>query len=329
MGPFKILAKVGTIAYRLKLPEQLSRVHNTFYVSNLKKYFSNEPLAILLDEIQIDDKLNFIEEPVKIKDREVKRLKQSRIPIIKVCWNSRKGPEFTWEREEQMQKQYPYLFFNSESVAAFAYLRSFSCDHIPRHLLFHFTDSRQSVPTADVYIAKKLAIVEDFTLLHEDKIYTESKTHVCLDLSKVTITLQAKGMRYSFGIQQVYLQHEHYALWEVIEFGGSYKALPEETAKDKGPAGKVSSLTKKKGRTVAITAEDMQKRKNNVKARTTLLLALPDEHQLRFSKYDSAKELRETILKTFGGNEATKKTKKNQLKQQYGNFKAERSETNF
>ncbi|GKE07826.1 putative reverse transcriptase domain-containing protein, partial [Tanacetum coccineum] len=86
--PFKILAKVGTVAYRLELPEQLSRVHSTFHVSNLKKCFSDEPLAILLDEIQIDDKLNFIEEPVKIMDREVKRLKQSRIPIVKVRWNS-------------------------------------------------------------------------------------------------------------------------------------------------------------------------------------------------------------------------------------------------
>ncbi|GKA48422.1 putative ribonuclease H-like domain-containing protein, partial [Tanacetum coccineum] len=84
---------------------------------------------------------------------------------------------------------------------------------------------------------------------------------------------------------------------------------------------------KKKGRTVAITAKDIQKRKNDVKARTTLLLALPNEHQLRFSKYKTAKELWEAILKTFGGNEATKKTKKNQLKQQYGNFKAEGSET--
>nr|GEY11209.1 integrase, catalytic region, zinc finger, CCHC-type, peptidase aspartic, catalytic [Tanacetum cinerariifolium] len=85
---------------------------------------------------------------------------------------------------------------------------------------------------------------------------------------------------------------------------------PEETAKDKGLAGEVSSSTKKKERTVAITVKDMQKRKNDVKARTTLLLALPDKHQLRFSKYDSAKELWEAILKTFGGNEATKKQRR-------------------
>ncbi|GJV19390.1 putative reverse transcriptase domain-containing protein [Tanacetum coccineum] len=84
IGPFKILAKVGTVAYRLELPEQLSRVHSTFHISNLKKYFSDEPLAISLDEIQIDDKLNFIEEPVEIMDREVKRLNKSCIPILKV-----------------------------------------------------------------------------------------------------------------------------------------------------------------------------------------------------------------------------------------------------
>nr|GEX82994.1 hypothetical protein [Tanacetum cinerariifolium] len=86
---------------------------------------------------------------------------------------------------------------------------------------------------------------------------------------------------------QQYLQNEHYALWEVIEFGDSYKAPPEELGK--GPASE--SFAKKKGRTVFITTEDMQKRRNDVKARTTLLLALPDEHQLRFSKYETAKEL--------------------------------------
>ncbi|GKB83292.1 hypothetical protein Tco_0950187 [Tanacetum coccineum] len=140
--------------------------------------------------------------------------------------------------------------------------------------------------------------------------------------TKLPILDTGKFEQWKFRIQQ-YLQHEHYALWEVIEFGDSYKAPPEETGK--GVTGEGSA--KKKGRTVAITVEDMQKRRNDVKARTTLLLALPDEHQLRFSKYDNAKELWEAILKTFGGNEATKKTKKNQLKQQYGNFKAEGSET--
>nr|GEW75395.1 hypothetical protein [Tanacetum cinerariifolium] len=143
-----------------------------------------------------------------------------------------------------------------------------------------------------------------------------------LIFAKIPILDTGKFEQWKFKIQQ-YLQNEHYTLWEVIEFGDSYKAPPEETGK--GPASE--SSTKKKGRTVIITTEDIQKRRNDVKARTTLLLALPDEHQLRFNKYETTQELWEAILKTFGGNEATKKTKKNQLKQQYGNFKAEGSET--
>ncbi|GJR26562.1 putative reverse transcriptase domain-containing protein [Tanacetum coccineum] len=110
IGPFKVLAKVGTVAYRLKLLQQLSRVHSTFHVSNLKKCLSDEPLAIPLDEIHIDDKLHFVEEPVEIMDREVKRLKQSCISIIKVRWNSRRGLEFTWKREDQFRKKYSHLF---------------------------------------------------------------------------------------------------------------------------------------------------------------------------------------------------------------------------
>nr|GFB40660.1 hypothetical protein [Tanacetum cinerariifolium] len=109
----------------------------------------------------------------------------------------------------------------------------------------------------------------------------------------------------------------------VIEFGDSYEA-PKDIV-DTGSTSEGS--TKKKGMTVSVTTEDMQKRRNDVKAKTTLLLAFPNEHQLRFSKYKTAQELWAASLKTFGRNEATKKTKKNQLKQQYGNFKAEGSET--
>ncbi|GJU75489.1 putative reverse transcriptase domain-containing protein [Tanacetum coccineum] len=108
---------LGTVAYRLELPEKLSRVHSTFHVSNLKKCLSDEPLAIPLDEIHVDDKLNFIEQPVEVMDREVKSLKQSRIPIMKVHWNSRRGPEYTWECEDQMQKKYPHISSNSKSAS--------------------------------------------------------------------------------------------------------------------------------------------------------------------------------------------------------------------
>ncbi|GJY66263.1 putative reverse transcriptase domain-containing protein [Tanacetum coccineum] len=117
IGPFKILAKVGTVAYQLELPEKLSRVHGTFHVSNFKKCLSDERLAIPLDEIHVDDKLNFIKEPIEIMDRKVKPLKQSRIPIVKVHWNSRRNPKYTWERKDQMQKKYPHLFANLESAS--------------------------------------------------------------------------------------------------------------------------------------------------------------------------------------------------------------------
>ncbi|GJZ86123.1 putative reverse transcriptase domain-containing protein [Tanacetum coccineum] len=117
VGPSKVLEKVGSVAYRLELPQELSRVHSTFHVSNLKKCYSDEPLAVPLEGLHIDDKLRFVEEPVEIMDREVKRLKQSRIPIVKVRWNSRRGPEFTWERKDSFKKKYPHLFTNRASLS--------------------------------------------------------------------------------------------------------------------------------------------------------------------------------------------------------------------
>ncbi|GKC09095.1 putative reverse transcriptase domain-containing protein [Tanacetum coccineum] len=120
VGPFKVLAKVGAVAYKLELPQELSWVHNTFHVSNLKKCYADKPLAVPLDGLHIDDEPHFVEEPVEIMDREVKRLKQSRIPIIKVRWNSRRGPEFTWEREDQFRKKYPHLFTKTAPLSSVA-----------------------------------------------------------------------------------------------------------------------------------------------------------------------------------------------------------------
>ncbi|GKC95379.1 putative reverse transcriptase domain-containing protein [Tanacetum coccineum] len=103
VGPFKVLAKVGKVAYGVELPQELSRVHHTFHVSNLKKCYADEPLAMPLEGIHVDDKLQFVEEPVKIMEWEIKRLKRSRIPLVKVRWNSRSGPEFTWEHKDSFK----------------------------------------------------------------------------------------------------------------------------------------------------------------------------------------------------------------------------------
>ncbi|KAD5803381.1 hypothetical protein E3N88_14741 [Mikania micrantha] len=103
VGPFKILERIGKVAYKLELPPELSNVHPTFHVSNLRKCLADQDLQVPLDDIRIDDTMHFVEKPVEIMDREVKQLKRSRIPIVKVRWESKRGPEFTWEREDQMK----------------------------------------------------------------------------------------------------------------------------------------------------------------------------------------------------------------------------------
>ncbi|GJT43294.1 putative reverse transcriptase domain-containing protein [Tanacetum coccineum] len=110
----RVMLKVSPrkVAYNLELLEELNNVHSTFHISNINKCLSDESHVIPMKELRLDDKLNFVEEPVENMDREVKQLKQIRIPIIKVTWNSKRGPEFTWEREDQIRAKYPHLFSN-------------------------------------------------------------------------------------------------------------------------------------------------------------------------------------------------------------------------
>ncbi|GJV59810.1 hypothetical protein Tco_1465910 [Tanacetum coccineum] len=110
VGPFEILERIGLVAYRLRLPEELIGAHDTFHVTNLKKCLGNANLHVPLNEIKIDKTLRFVKEPVEIMDREIKSLKRSRIPLVKVRRNSKRGPEFTWEREDYMKSKYPQLF---------------------------------------------------------------------------------------------------------------------------------------------------------------------------------------------------------------------------
>ncbi|GJT28829.1 hypothetical protein Tco_0909104 [Tanacetum coccineum] len=110
VGPFEILERIGPVAYRLRLPNELSEVHDTFHVLNLKKCLADANLHVPLDEIKVDKTLHFVKKPVEIMDREVKNLKCSKIPIVKVSWNSKRSPEFTWEHEDHIKAGYPHLF---------------------------------------------------------------------------------------------------------------------------------------------------------------------------------------------------------------------------
>ncbi|GJY05655.1 reverse transcriptase domain-containing protein [Tanacetum coccineum] len=118
VGPFKILERIGPVAYRLRLPEELSGVHDTFHVSTLKKCLAYTSLHVPLNEIKVDKTLRFIEEPAEILDREVKSLKHSKISLVKVCWDAKRGPEFTWEREDFMKSKYPQLFVDRADKSA-------------------------------------------------------------------------------------------------------------------------------------------------------------------------------------------------------------------
>nr|GEY90522.1 hypothetical protein [Tanacetum cinerariifolium] len=107
-------ALIGPVAYKLELPDKLRGIHDTFHVSNLKRCFTNDDVVIPLDEVQLDDKLHFVKEPVEIIDREVKRLKQSWILIVKVHWNSRRRTKFTWEREDFFRSKAALKCYNEE-----------------------------------------------------------------------------------------------------------------------------------------------------------------------------------------------------------------------
>nr|GFA72287.1 hypothetical protein [Tanacetum cinerariifolium] len=160
------------------------------------------------------------------------------------------------------------------------------------------------------------SISQGFSFYHSLRLLRVVHTHQEIDqkyptIAKIPISDTGKFEQWQFRIQQ-YLQHEHYVLWEVIEFGDSYE-VPTNTTKttDTTTTTTTSGETRtKSGRTVTLTAEDMQKKKNDVKARNTLLLSLPDEHQLRFSKYKTTRELWAAILKTFGGNEAPRRRRR-------------------
>nr|GEV73613.1 reverse transcriptase domain-containing protein [Tanacetum cinerariifolium] len=108
--------KTDDQTYRLKLPQELSCIQDTFHASNLKKCLAESDIQVPLEEIEIDENLRFIEEPIEVVARDVKKLKRRRIPLVKVRWNSRQGAEYIWEREDQFKTKYPHLFASTSSA---------------------------------------------------------------------------------------------------------------------------------------------------------------------------------------------------------------------
>ncbi|KAK9048737.1 hypothetical protein SSX86_002848 [Deinandra increscens subsp. villosa] len=110
IGPFKVMARVGKVAYQLQLPDELSAIHNTFHVSHLRKCLADESAYVPLEDIVVDDKLNYVERPIAIRDRKVKKLRNKEVNQVMVQWEHRKGSNLTWESEEEMRQYYPHLF---------------------------------------------------------------------------------------------------------------------------------------------------------------------------------------------------------------------------
>ncbi|GKD73619.1 putative ribonuclease H-like domain-containing protein, partial [Tanacetum coccineum] len=245
-------------------------------------------------------------EPIEIVERDVKKLKRRRIPLVKVRWNSKRGPEFTWEREDQFRKKYPHLFTKTAPSSS--------------TVEFHNEASSVALLTSGWIFDLKCP---------------NSRTS-CLDLFNLLIAFLALGSQnnalaklpmlklgeyemWEIRIKQ-YFQIQDYALWEVIENGNSWVPIPVTTPSETG----TSTATKM---TMPSTIEEKTCKKNDVKARSLLLMALPNEHQLTFDQYVDAQSMFAAIKARFGGNEATKKTQKALLKQQYENFSASSSES--
>ncbi|XP_021974813.1 uncharacterized protein LOC110869918 [Helianthus annuus] len=110
IGSFKILARVGRVAYRLELSSSLDGIHNTFHVSQLRKCLADDTALVPLDDIELDEGLNYVEKPIAIKDVKVKNLCNKAVRQVLVQWEHRRGSELTWEAEDEMRKHYPFLF---------------------------------------------------------------------------------------------------------------------------------------------------------------------------------------------------------------------------
>ena len=110
IGPFRIIERIGLVAYRLELPSELSHIHNVFHVLMLKKYVSDPSHILEAPPIELNEDLSFEVQLVDIVDQEIKELRNKVIPMVKILWRSDTVEETTWETEAFMRKHHPYLF---------------------------------------------------------------------------------------------------------------------------------------------------------------------------------------------------------------------------
>ena len=110
VGPYRILERIGKVAYRLELPVEMASVHDVFHVSMLRKYVPNATHVLKPQAVQIDENLSYEEKPVRVLDFKTKTLRNKEIPLVKVLWRNQKVEEATREREDEMRTKYPALF---------------------------------------------------------------------------------------------------------------------------------------------------------------------------------------------------------------------------
>nr|GEU46021.1 putative reverse transcriptase domain-containing protein [Tanacetum cinerariifolium] len=386
--PFKVLEKVRSVAYKLELPQELSQVHNTFHVSNLKKCYFDKPLAVPFEGLHMDNKLCFVEEPVEIMGREFQRLTQSCIPIVKVRWNSRRGPEFTWEHKDQFEKKYLTASLICHTFSAFAIQGELPAKQgdplgpfpfaLLLHPLLHKIKDNCKLLLHAWYLddgmvigdSEEVARVLDIIKLSGPDLGLElniKKTKIfwplCNDMKPREGLFIVDIQRPSYGVKllrgavlQDHLlrdsgicslddvgnkMHKAFPL-PVIEFP-LVEELPtasEESChcqkKSEATAEKIAPLLKVKKKLVIITLEDP------IINSFQQVVSEPDSYEVPASTSstmttdtasgETGMKSGRTVTLTAEDmqkkkNDATKKTKKNLLKQQYRNFKAEGSET--
>ncbi|KAK8700610.1 hypothetical protein V6N13_019001 [Hibiscus sabdariffa] len=127
IGPFEVIKKVGPVAYRLALPPEFDKIHNVFHVSMLRRYQLDPSHILEPEEVELNPDLSYEEEPMKILDREVKRLQNKNVSLVKVLWINHKVEEATWEPEETMREQYLYLFDSGKNLRTSSLLRGENC----------------------------------------------------------------------------------------------------------------------------------------------------------------------------------------------------------